>query len=246
MFARKNFKNARDYDVLVSSPELYKKYSNVRDSQSVQLNDLMQTTKSSGLNDKEIQENLLIQKILRPEGDEQVHHKNALSLIGIALDNADDAGKAQIYNLLEHNGIDIGDSIYNLINLPKPVHEDHHRFTRDQGLEMQGKGTKGLARRLLDSGDIDSTLKYLQDYIDYGIPMIRENIDDLLTRHYASKSKFAAESPVVQELIKANPELMSKSVGNIATQDQGKAVNIFADEVHLGQAINGNGRNGKR
>ena len=104
MLARKNFKNARDYDVLVSSPELYKKYSNVRDSQSVQLNDLMPTTKSSGLNDKDIQENLLVQKILRPEGDEQVHHKNALSLIGIALDNADDAGKRRCFGFRALNG----------------------------------------------------------------------------------------------------------------------------------------------
>ena len=204
MLARKNFKNARDYDVLVSSPELYKKYSNVRDSQSVQLNNLMPTTKSSGLNEKEILENLLVQKILRPEGDEQVHHKNALSLIGIALDNADDAGKAQIYNLLEHNGIDIGDSIYNLINLPKAVHEDHHRFTRDQGLEMQGKGTKGLAKKLQESTNLDSTLEYLQDYIDYGVPLIRENIDDLMTSYTQKGAKrFAGEDPKVREYMQA-------------------------------------------
>jgi hypothetical protein len=204
VLARKNFKNARDYDVLVSSPELYKKYSNVRDSQSVQLNNLMPTTKSSGLNEKEILENLLVQKILRPEGDEQVHHKNALSLIGIALDNADDAGKAQIYNLLEHNGIDIGDSIYNLINLPKAVHEDHHRFTRDQGLEMQGKGTKGLAKKLQESTNLDSTLEYLQDYIDYGVPLIRENIDDLMTSYTQKGAKrFAGEDPKVREYMQA-------------------------------------------
>ena len=204
MLARKNFKNARDYDVLISSPELYKKYSNVRDSQSVQLNNLMPTTKSSGLNEKEILENLLVQKILRPEGDEQVHHKNALSLIGIALDNADDAGKAQIYNLLEHNGIDIGDSIYNLINLPKAVHEDHHRFTRDQGLEMQGKGTKGLAKKLQESTNLDSTLEYLQDYIDYGVPLIRENIDDLMTSYTQKGAKrFAGEDPKVREYMQA-------------------------------------------
>ena len=204
MFARKNFKNARDYDVLVSSPELYKKYSNVRDSQSVQLNDLMPTTKSSGLSEKEIQENLLVQKILRPEGDEQVHHKNALSLIGIALDKADDAGKAQIYNLLEQNGIDIGDSIYNLINLPKAVHEDHHRFTREQGLEMQGKGTKGLARKLQESTNIDSTLEYLQDYVDYGVPLIRENIDDLMTAYtQQGQKRFAGEDAAAREVLQA-------------------------------------------
>ncbi len=244
MFARKDFSDPRDYDVLVTSPEHYKKYSNVRGSQSVQLNKIA-PVRGKNISEEDKLLNKTIQKVLRPEKGDQVHHKNALSLIGIALDRADNAGKAQIYNLLEHNGIDIGDDIYNLINMPTSVHEDHHRFTRDQGLEMQGKGTKGLAKRLLDSTDIDSTLEYLQDYIDYGIPMIRENIDDLLTRHYASKSKFAAESPVVQELLKANPELMSKSVGSIATEDQGKAVNIFADEVHLGKAINGNGQNGK-
>lgn len=37
-----------------------------------------------------------------------------------------------------------------------------------------------------------------------------------------------------------------QSPDQIATSDQGKAVNIFADEVHLGKAINGNGNgNGK-
>tara|TARA_R100000908_G_C3713209_1_gene118979 strand:- start:24 stop:749 length:726 start_codon:yes stop_codon:yes gene_type:complete len=241
VYNRKQFPDPRLFDVLVSSPEHFKKYNNVKDSQSVQLNSLYPVTKKGESNIDTRATNELVQRVLRPESGDQVHHKNALSLIGIALDNADDAGKAQIYNLLEHNGVNIGDDIYNLINLPQRVHEDHHRFTRDQGLEMQGRGTKGLARRIKDSSNIDDTLEYVQDYIDYGIPMIRENIDDLLTEYHASAGagkRFADKS-----VLDAYRQAID---GNINTSDQGKAVNIFADTVLMEKGINGTGKNGKR
>ena len=112
---------------------------------------------------------------------EEVHHKNALSLLGTVLDRADSDGKQQIYQLLEHNGINMGNDIYNLINLEKIDHDELHNFARDQGLEMQGKGTKGLAARLINSGSTQETLGYLQDYIDYGIPMLQEKADELIT-----------------------------------------------------------------
>ena len=250
MFARKDFSDPRDYDVLVTSPEHYKKYSNVRGSQSVQLNKIA-PVRGKDISEEDKLLNKTIQKVLRPETGDQVHHKNALSLIGVALDKADDAGKAQIYNLLEHNGIDIGDDIYNLINLPTAVHEDHHRFTRDQGLEMQGKGTKGLAKRLLDSDDIDSTLEYLQDYIDYGIPMIRENIDDLLTRHYASKPKFSAERSELEQIPELREALLAVKSGR-DTQASGLVAGEKPTVINAGEgsrvyveAGNGNGNGSK-
>ena len=61
--------------------------------------------------------------------------------------------------------------------------------------------------------------------------------------------RFAYDSPakeIVGPLI-SRPKLdvSDKSAGSIDTSDQGKAVNIFADEVHLGKAINGKAINGK-
>jgi len=216
VLSRKAFLDPRDYDVLVSSPELYKKYNDQRDSLSSQLNKIAPTRNTKSITEDERLVNTALQKALRPEKGDEVHHKNALSLIGIALDNADDMGKAQIYNLLEQNGINIGDDIYNLINLPLSVHKDHHRFTVDQGLEMHGKGTKGLARLIQKSSDNEKTLEYLQDYIDYGIPLIEENINDLLTAYHkspanldkirtrsvdATNMKRFAASPAVQDLM---------------------------------------------
>lgn len=246
MYNRKQFPDPRLYDVLVSSPEHFKKYNNVQNSQSVQLNSLYPVTKKSEPNANIRATNELVQKVLRPESGDQVHHKNALSLIGIALDNADDAGKAQIYNLLEHNGVNIGDDIYNLINLPQKVHEDHHRFTRDQGLEMQGKGTKGLARKIKDSSNIDETLEYVQDYIDYGIPMIRENIDDLLTDYHSSAEpvkRFADDSVLGAYRQALTGSTRADSPG--ANRDRALVIDSGGGDVTIEEGVlRSNGKNG--
>lgn len=78
----------------------------------------------------------------------------------------------------------------------------------------------------------------------YGEKPTIENI-----RKVMQPTRFAYDSPakeIVGPLIRAPLfDVADKSAGSIATEDQGKSVNIFADEVHLGKAINGNGRSGK-
>ena len=255
MLSRKAFLDPRDYDVLVSSPELYKKYNDQRDSLSSQLNKIAPTRNTKSITEDERLVNTAFQKALRPEKGDEVHHKNALSLIGIALDNADDMGKAQIYNLLEQNGINIGDDIYNLINLPLSVHKDHHRFTVDQGLEMHGKGTKGLARLIQKSSDNEKTLEYLQDYIDYGIPLIEENINDLLTAYHKSPAnldkirtrsvdatnmkRFAADNDLARAIMASMRE---ESPGD--NRDRALVVDSGGGDVTIGQGVLRNGKNG--
>ena len=87
--------------------------------------------------------------------------------------------------MLEHNGIEIGNRAGNLLNIGEIPHDEIHNFAREQGLEMQGRGTKGLAKLLAESTNINKTLEYLQDYIDYGIPLLREKQDELLTAQWA-------------------------------------------------------------
>ena len=145
MFNRRDFVNSdkfsgRDYDVLTQSPQLFKRSNTQRDSLSTQLNKLMPVTKVSGLSDEERFENKRIQSILRPQLDEEVHHQNGLGLIGTVLNNADDEGKEQIYRLLEHNNIPIGDNILNLINLDKAGHDELHAFAQKEGLEIMRNG----------------------------------------------------------------------------------------------------------
>lgn len=77
-------------------------------------------------------------------------------------------------------------------------------------------------------------------------------VDDLIAELRSKESRLAATDamPVMKALEKRadaiNMLSRVQSPDQITTSDQGKAVNIFADEVHLGKAINGNGNgNGK-
>ena len=154
----------------------------------------MPTTKNSGLSYEDRELNARVIGLLSPERIdgviEEVHHKNALSLLGTVLDNSDSFEKDQIYNLLEHNGVATGNQAANLINLDIDDHDALHNFAREQGLEMQGKGTKGLAAKLMTASSLDDKLSYIQDYIDYGIPLLRDKADDLITnRENRKKAK---------------------------------------------------------
>lgn len=191
---RNDFKNRRDYDVLVQSPELFGKSNSQGGALKRQLKEIFPTTKNSGLSYEDRDLNARLTGLLSPERIdgviEEVHHKNALSLIGTALDMADDDGKRQIYNLLEQNGIQTGNNVFNLINLDIYDHDDLHNFAREQGLEMQGKGTKGLALRLQNARSNQEQLDTIQDYIDYGIPLLQEKADELITaRENRKKAK---------------------------------------------------------
>ena len=183
---RNLFKDRRDYDVLVQSPELFEKSNDPRGALKRQLKEMYPTAKNSGLSYEDRSLNGRVTGLLSPERvdgvAEEVHHQNALSLIGTALDKADDLGKHQIHNLLEHNGVHVGNNIFNLISLDKTDHDELHNFAREMGLEMQGKGTKGLARRMMDASSNEELLGLVQDYCDYGIPLLEEKANELITK----------------------------------------------------------------
>lgn len=82
------------------------------------------------------------------------------------------------------------------------------------------------------------TLEQMKDM--YGEKPTMENI-----RRVMKPNRFAFDSPareIVGPIIEAQRDAQALAAGEILTADQGKAVNIFADEVHLGKAINGNGQ----
>ena len=189
---RELFENHRDYDVLVQSPELFEKDNSQRLALNRQLRAALPVTKVSGLNYEDRELNARVKGLLSPERidgvTEEVHHKNALSLLGTVLDNCNDFEKNQIYRLLEHNGVTSGNQIDNLINLDIDDHDELHDFAQKQGLEMQGKGTKGLAKKLMTATNLDEKLSYIQDYCDYGIPMLTEKADELITKRENRKS----------------------------------------------------------
>mgnify|MGYP001202939059 CR=1 FL=1 len=84
----------------------------------------------------------------------------------------------------------------------------------------------------------------VNDYFQANPQVYNEN---LLNQIMASK--YGLDRKYVERMALEDPRLravLNKSAGEISTADEGKAVNIFADEVHLGKAINGNGRNGQR
>ena len=151
------------------------------------------------------------------------------------LENADDAGKEAIFNVLEHNGISIGNDVYNLLNLDQKSHDDLHAFAQEQGLEVQGregKGSKGLAARAVNSRDINTTLDVLQDYIDYGIPLLTEEQDRLLQE---AENRKAGQVPA--HLVTKNIDKFANKIG----QDDKNTV-VIAQEANINQRVNGNGK----
>ena len=257
MFNRRDFVNSdkfsgRDHDVLTQSPHLFKRSNNQRDSLSTQLNQLMPVTKVSGLSDEERLDNRRIQTLLRPQGDEEVHHQNGLGLIGTVLDNADDAGKDYIYRLLEHNDIPIGDNILNLINLDRAGHDELHAFAQEQGLEIMRNGTVGLAKKLSESKNIEETLEYLQDYIDYGVPLLREKQDEIIAAREMSKGKRFADAKVLDEYQKLKPSALQQVDAKRDAQAAGAVVGEKPTVINAGEgsrvyveAGNGNGNGNK-
>jgi len=250
VFNRRNFVNSdkfsgRDHDVITQSPHLFKRSNNQRSSLSTQLNELMPVTKVSGLSDEKRLENKKIQSLLRPQGDEEVHHQNGLGLIGTVLDNADDDGKDYIYRLLEHNNIPIGDNILNLINLDRAGHDELHAFAQEQGLEIMRNGTVGLAKKLSESKNIEETLEYLQDYIDYGVPLLREKQDEIITANERSKGKRFADARVLDEYNKltAGAGLRSDSPGT--SRERVLHIDSGGGDVSIGEGVlRSNGKNG--
>lgn len=181
---RNEFKNKRDFDVLVQSPHLFEKSNDQAAALQRQLKKAMPTELNSGKSDADRFLNARIRGILTPERIdgviEEVHHKNALSLVGEALDRADDEGKERIYRLFDDRGISLGNEALNLINLDKESHDILHNYARDKGWEMQGKGSKGLALGIMSASNIDETIGYLEQYIDEAVPTLRALQDELI------------------------------------------------------------------
>ena len=191
MFERNSFNNRRDFDVLVQSPRLFKKSNDQSAALKRQLKAAMPTELNSGLSEEERFLNARLIGLLSPERHdgviERVHHKNALSLIGEALDRADDDGKARIYQFLDERGISVGDEALNLINIDKESHNILHNFARDKGWEMQGKRSKGLALGIMNAQNIDEIIGYLEQYADEAIPVLTALQDELIGHTEARK-----------------------------------------------------------
>tara|TARA_R110002049_G_scaffold306352_1_gene504686 strand:+ start:191 stop:802 length:612 start_codon:yes stop_codon:yes gene_type:complete len=181
---RSEFDDRRDYDVLVQSPRLFEKTNDQKGALKKQLKEAMPTELNSGLSDEERFLNSRLQGILSPERIdgviEQVHHKNALSLVGEALDRADDEGKERIYRLFDERGISLGNEALNLINMDKESHKILHKFAREKGWEMQAKGSKGLALGIMNASNIDETIGYLEQYADEAVPTFTALQDELI------------------------------------------------------------------
>lgn len=181
---RSEFNDRRDYDVLVQSPRLFEKSNSQGSALKRQLKEAMPTALNSGLSDEDRFLNARLQGILSPERIdgviEEVHHKNALSLVGEALDRADDDGKERIYQLFDDGGISLGNEALNLINLDQESHDILHNFAREKGWEMQGKGSKGLALGIMNASNIDETIGYLEQYADEAVPTLTALQDELI------------------------------------------------------------------
>ena len=99
-----------------------------------------------------------------------------------------------------------------------------------------------------NEGDTDKRRSLLLNHLIEKL----NNIEKATGKRYLDLTQemdYAPQRKLIERMASEDPRLraiLNKSAGEISTADEGKAVNIFADEVHLGKAINGNGRNGQR
>lgn len=96
-----------------------------------------------------------------------------------------------------------------------------------------------------------SSLRDKQFLFENGIPAKQRGGIDKRT-NAENRAQMALERKIDEiiktigaEELRAYANDMSRSARNISTEDQGKAINVFADTVLMGKGINGNGRQRK-
>ena len=187
----------RDLYVAMSSPELFRRDNKAAPALKRAVKGAYPVTKKAVPDDEERWLNQRINDLLMPERDlegriEEAHHKNPLNFLGTARDKASSEGNARIDNLLEHYGVSEGNRGGNLLNLQREDHDDIHNYAREKGWEMQGKGTKGLALKLVNAVTDDEIVSIVTEYLDTAVPALTAKQDDLITARQASYDKARA------------------------------------------------------
>jgi hypothetical protein len=141
-----------------------------------------------------------VYRALAAEPGDHAHHKLLLETLDRLFDDLDEKGQADLRDhIINKHGVGIGNHILNLINMPGEIHQGGiHKFAREMGYEIDAKSEpKGLALDILEASTVPSVeyRKHIADkYINEAFPAMRNEIDDLLTEHYATASKFGSDS----------------------------------------------------
>ncbi len=159
-----------------------------------------------------------------------------------------------------------------LINSRKQHSQEIYRqlFELENGVPVTQKGVplgditdpetikllKQQAKQTRDEAKLVSQMSAKEKEEELSEHFLEQKIEELLSAYKAesdtlkdSNIRSSSMRNLVERMASEDPRLraiLNKSAGEISTEDRGKAVNIFADEVHLNKGINGNGRNGQR
>lgn len=187
----------RDLYVAMSSPELFRRDNKAAPALKRAVKGAYPVTKKAVPDDAERWLHQRVNDLLMPERDlegriEEAHHRNPLNFLGTARDKASSDGNARIDNLLEHYDVSEGNRGRNLLNLQHEDHDDIHNYARENGWEMQGKGTKGLALKLANAVNDDEIVGIVTEYLDTAVPALTARQDDLITARQASYDKARA------------------------------------------------------
>ena len=137
-------------------------------------------------------DSLLVHELMKRRGDEEAHHKVPLMTMNLLYKNLNETEAAELTEYFgRRHGM--GNSILNLINMPKETHQGGiHAISRAWGYEEDGKSVpRGFVQDMLDASEMPMEYrKHIGDlYLDKAVKDMEKDINDLLTAHPSMQEK---------------------------------------------------------
>lgn len=156
-------------------------------------------------------DSLLVYELLKRRGDEEAHHKAILNTLGVLYKGLNEADSAKLSSHLNQYGA-IGNSILNLINMPKDAHKQIHQITKGLGHEYhpaQKNNLRGFQQDLVDASELplEYRMHVGERYMKEAVQEMRNDIDDLLTAHPSMQEKLDLSNVRAAMALKAAAEM---------------------------------------
>ena len=163
-------------------------------------------------------DSLLVYELMKARGDEEAHHKAPLVTLDILYKGLNEVESAELTEYL-NNFHGIGNSILNLINMPKETHQGGiHPISRAWNYEKDSKlRSKGWVRDLEDASELPLAYrKHVgEQYIKQAVVEMENDINDLLANHPSVLEKLDLSN------VRAAQALKDQLIDDFGTVDKG-------------------------
>ena len=163
-------------------------------------------------------DSLLVYELMKARGDEEAHHKAPLVTLDILYKGLNEVESAELTEYL-NNFHGIGNSILNLINMPKETHQGGiHPISRAWNYEKDSKlRSKGWVRDLEDASELPLAYrKHVgEQYIKQAVVEMENDINDLLANHPSVLEKLDLSN------VRAAQALKDQSIDDFGTVNKG-------------------------